>query len=349
MSEKFRKFGKNMLALFIGISIGLLILESFLHLYNPFPSRFRGNKIQLKTNFKKQILIDPKIEGLDSVIYYSVNKLGFRGEEKPENFGELYSIITIGGSTTECSLLDDSKTWTAQLGKKLKKNHPGIWINNAGMDGATTYGHSILLDDYVLKLKPKMVVFLIGINDRGRKDFSNEDGNLIDRRESFFRKLVKKSEVANLANNLYLMYRTHKVNIGHILNNNKPIAVPDSGTAVKIDSVKLEELLRPYRKDVPQYTERVRLLATKCLKNNIRPVFVTQPLVYGGDYWELMELYNKAVISVCKELNVECIDLANELKKDPHYFYDEMHYTNQGADSVASIIYRRLNNVVNKK
>lgn len=349
MKSTIKKFSKDILALSIGLGISLIILEVFLHFYNPFPSRFRGNKIQLKTNYKRNIIIEPRIKGLDSMIQYSANKLGFRGEDQPEGFDKYYSIITIGGSTTECSLLDDSKTWTAQLGNKLRRTHSKLWINNAGLDGASTYGHAILLDDYVLKLKPNMVIFLIGINDRGKKDFSKEDGNLIDREESFFRKLIKKSEVANLINNFYLMYKTHKANIGHNLSSQQVKVTSDKGKVIKLDSVQLEKTLAPFRADLPAYKTRVSDLATKCLKHGIRPVFVTQPLLYGGEYWEVMQLYNKSVIEICKELNIQCIDLANELKKDQDYFYDDMHYTNIGADSVSAIIYRQIDTIVSKQ
>lgn len=347
---KLKKLGKNLLAILIGTIFSLLLAEMVLRIYNPLPSRFRGDKIMLKTNVKKRIIIEPKVPGLDSIINYSVNGLGFRGEEKPNNFNDVYSIITVGGSTTECSMLDDSKTWTEKLGKKLKSKHPNIWINNAGLDGATTYGHNILLDDYILKLKPKMVIFLIGVNDRGRNDFNGEDGNLINRKESFIIKLIKKSELANLINNLYLMYRTNKVNIGHELTNNvKAHSNNVPNKPVILDSIQLEKILSPYRKNLISYKERVRQLAQKCIKNSIKPVFITQPLVYDGEGWEIMELYNKSVIAICNELQIDYIDLANEMKKDQHYFYDSMHYTNEGAEMVSDIIFAHLNEYLNKK
>jgi lysophospholipase L1-like esterase len=336
-----KKILKNSLALFIGIVIAFTIAEVVLRIYNPLPSRFRGDKIQLKTNVKKRIVIEPKIEGLDSVINYSVNSLGFRGEEKPVN--PLYSIITVGGSTTECSLLDDKKTWTAKLGSKLKEKQPNIWINNAGLDGATTYGHNILLDDYILKLKPNMVLFLIGVNDRGKSNFNNEDGILINRRESIVKKMIKKSEVANLTNNLYMMYKTHNVNIGH--NSNK-VKYKDALNEVAIDSTILINYQTKHKESIKAYKERVSQLADKCIKNDISPVFITQPLVYGGEGWAIMQIYNDVVRNICKDKKIKCIDLANHLPKKAIYFYDEMHYTNEGAKQVAQIIFENLKNTI---
>ena len=50
-----------------------------------------------------------------------------------------------------------------------------MWINNAGLDGATTYRHLILMEDYLIKLRPKVVLFLVGINDVGAGDLDKAD------------------------------------------------------------------------------------------------------------------------------------------------------------------------------
>jgi len=335
-----KKFLKNTLALFIGLTIAFILAEVILRIYNPLPSRFRGDKIQLKTNVKKRIVIEPKIEGLDSAINYSVNSLGFRGEEKPKSTS--YSIITVGGSTTECSMLDDEKTWTAVLGKKLKELKSDIWINNAGLDGATTYGHNILMDDYILKLKPDMVLFLIGVNDRGKSDFSKEDAILIDRRESIIKKIIKKSEVANLSNNLYMMYKTHQVNIGHKAGS-KTLRDTKNDEYI-VDTVFLKKIKTEHQKSLDAYRGRVDKLAKKSISKGIKPVFITQPLIYGGEGWAIMELYNEEVRKYCLQNNLLCIDLANLLPKKAVYYYDEIHYTNKGAEEVGRIIYENLKN-----
>ncbi len=334
-----KHFFKNFLAIIFGLLISFAFAEVVLRIYNPLPSRFRGDKIQLKTNLHKKIVLEPKIEGLDSVINYSVNSLGFRGEEKPENFNAVFSIITVGGSTTECSLLDDEKTWSFLLGKKLKNINAGVWLNNAGLDGCTTYGHNILLEDYLLKLKPNMILFLIGVNDRGRKDFGTEDGFLIERRESFFTKLLKKSEFFNLINNLYLAYKTHKINLGH--------GIKYETSSPKTISEKDEtQMLLPHINYQSDYKVRVELLVKKCLNNNIKPVMITQPLLTEQTGWKIMLVYNQTLKQVCDENKILCIDLGSELEKTDKYFYDSMHFTNEGAERVSEIIFEHLKDSV---
>ena len=92
---------KNIIALGIGIFISLLIVELFLNIYNPFKFYQKGDNIVLPANFKLSFE-NKKITGLDSIINYSRNSLGFRGPEKPIDFESQTSIIAVGGSTTEC-------------------------------------------------------------------------------------------------------------------------------------------------------------------------------------------------------------------------------------------------------
>ncbi len=196
------KFIKNFFALFIGLVVAFLVLEGFLRIYNPFPIRLKGDKIVLPINQRYDIKND-KIAKLDKEIIHTKNSLGFRGPEMPADYADRLSVITIGGSTTECYYLSDNSTWPYLLGEELKKDYPDIWVNNAGLDGHSTFGHQVLLEDYVVGLKPKMVLFLTGINDVGRDSLNGGFDNRLLRSNyvSGLDWLAKKSEVANLGLN----------------------------------------------------------------------------------------------------------------------------------------------------
>jgi hypothetical protein len=49
---------------------------------------------------------------------FTTNSLGLRGPELPQD-QEPYRIIAVGGSTTECFVLDDSEEWPHVLMEKL--------------------------------------------------------------------------------------------------------------------------------------------------------------------------------------------------------------------------------------
>ena len=67
-------------------------------------------------------------------------------------------ILTIGGSTTECVYLSDGKTWTDRFAQRLAAVRPDSWVNNAGLDGQSTYGHLVLLRNFVFSLHPSTTI-----------------------------------------------------------------------------------------------------------------------------------------------------------------------------------------------
>jgi lysophospholipase L1-like esterase len=154
------------------------MLEMLLRIHDPFKFRVRGDKIVLPANvdytFKNNSL-----KKLDQNIIHKKNSLGFRGEEPPKNFENYLTIITVGGSTTECFYLSDDKQWTYVLGMNLKNHFKKLWINNAGLDGHSTFGHIVLMEDYIVKLKPKIVLFLVGINDMGMRNLKFHDSKML--------------------------------------------------------------------------------------------------------------------------------------------------------------------------
>lgn len=159
--SKGRKFFKRIIYIFFLLAVTLVGLEIILRFYNPFQFRLRGDQIILPVNIHLTIRnsINPK---LDSVIQNNRNELGFRGPSRPADFASKLSIIAVGGSTTECHFNSDDKTWPALLGSKLNNNFNHIWLNNAGLDGHSTFGHQVLLQDHLVKVHPKVILFLTG-------------------------------------------------------------------------------------------------------------------------------------------------------------------------------------------
>ena len=92
------------------------------------------------------------------------------------------------------------------------------------------------------------------------------------------------------------------------------------------------------------YKGRVQSLVDRCVENDIIPVLITQPLLIASDSfsWKIMQLYNKAIIEVAQANHTPVIDLAVKLEKKTEFFYDNMHFTNEGAIEVARIIFRDL-------
>jgi lysophospholipase L1-like esterase len=348
---------KNFLVILLGLVLSLVVLEIALRLFPPFEMRFKPDRIVLPVN-RRYILDNTEKfpHKLPKTTIHTKNYLGFRGAPPPKDFADYLTLVTIGGSTTECFYLSDGKTWPDLLGAKLARDFPRFWINNAGLDGTTTYGHIILLEDFVVKLKPKVVLFLVGINDVGV-------GEVHDKPKGGFggwlKRMTNKSEVYALGLNIYRYLVARHRGLQH-----QEVNLKAQGSLEVPEAVQ-RQTLRKYRdKYLPYYRARLETLIKDCRTHGIVPVFVTQPTLYGpgidpltgvdlakiklGDNqngalrYALMDMYNDTLRQVCQQEKVKCIDLAREMPRNSAYYYDYLHYTEAGAAEVAAIIYRDL-------
>ena len=77
-------------------------------------------------------------------------------------------ILAVGGSTTAESLINDGETWTDTLARTLSAPGRPVHVANAGLDGHSTFGHAKALRQWFPRipgLKPRLVLFHVGIND----------------------------------------------------------------------------------------------------------------------------------------------------------------------------------------
>ena len=359
----FKKVLPNLALLALGCLLALLVLEALLRVFNPFHFRVRLEKIELLTNIKFKTE-NHDLKKLDRIIRHSKNSLGFRGAPPPRDFDRWLTIITVGGSTTECFYLSDGQTWTDILGRELQQDFTRVWINNAGLDGHSTFGHLQLLQDYILKLKPKCLLFLVGINDLGRDDLTaydvgGEGLDIIKPRPRALNILANHSAFFSLVLNLSRYLEGYNRGLVHRQVDPEKLEKLDhleAGYAAGIKRQHQEKYLRPY-------AGRLAELVRRCRANHIEPVLLTQPALYGQAVdpttgvnlgtievgssngklaWELLELYNDVTRQLGQRQDLPVIDLARQLPKDSLYFYDFFHFTTEGAARVAGIICRDL-------
>ena len=88
----------------IPVVVFLLALEIGLRIYNPFPFRVRGDRIVLPVH-QRYTIAHTGAARLDPVTHVTKNSLGFRGPEPPRDWSRRVTLLTIGGSTTECLFL----------------------------------------------------------------------------------------------------------------------------------------------------------------------------------------------------------------------------------------------------
>jgi lysophospholipase L1-like esterase len=349
-------------AVFLGqFLLVVVLLESLLHIYNPLPFRVHGNRIVLPIHQRYTFRNDDPGK-LDPVTHHTKNSLGFRGPDPPKDFARRLTIVTIGGSTTESLLLSDGHTWTDVMARRLQRSFPDIWVNNAGLDGQSTYGHLVLLREYVDALHPRVAVFLIGVNDIGLDAGNTFDASLTpvpSRLRAAAAFLTDHLELAALAQNLVRIARARNSGFGHTtqldLRAIRRLEHDDAASAATI---------RKYSRALPAFASRVAAIVDECRRHGIEPVLITQPALYGDAidpatgvdlstiqtvgaangrlWWKVLEMYNDVTRRTANERGVLLIDAARELPKDSRLFYDFMHFTNDGATRLGDIIASHL-------
>lgn len=357
-----RELAGRLLALLVGILAALLLAEVFLRLYNPVGTRLLGDRIVLPRN-QRQILHNTVNPRLPETIVLSRNSLGLRGPEPPASFATALTVIAVGGSTTESRYQSDGDTWPERTGRALAPHFRDLWINNAGLDGHSTYGHLMLLEQYLVALRPCVLLFLVGINDVGRESAKRVDDAMQgDIGVSPFTRLARVSALAATLQNLGRAEeaRTARLFVFGDLNLNRLPHLTYSGR-------RPEKALREHRENyLPGYRDRLEGMVRICRKAGIVPVFITQPALYGpviddrtgvdlatmvvndaqkingGLAWNILELYNDVTREVGRENGVAVVELARALPKSSRLFYDFVHFTDAGAQQVAAIVAPQL-------
>jgi lysophospholipase L1-like esterase len=343
----------------------VLLLELLLRIHNPFQARIKGDRIVLLTNKKYQIKNDV-IPSLDPVVTMTRNSLGFRGPDPPSDFDRYLSIVAVGGSTTQCFFLSDDHTWPARVGQRLERSFDRLWMNNAGLDGHSTYGHLVLVEDHLRKVKPKVGLFLVGANDVARNprvefDAENVKGSLSFRSPTaFIKSLSPYSEVASLVANLYRSFNAYRHGLLHA-----KVELNKQGYADVTPAVEEAHVSRNAAPEFVQaYEQRLQKLINASRAAGIEPVLLTQPLLVGAGvddvtgldmarirvgperngrmWWNVLESYNDVTRRVGRAQNVLVIDTAHELPKSSRYFSDFVHFSNQGANALADIVVAHL-------
>jgi lysophospholipase L1-like esterase len=350
----------------IQAAVVVVLLEVALRIYNPLPFRTRGSRFVLPVH-KKYVLHNDGARKLDPVVYHTKNSLGFRGPDPAPDFARRFTVFVIGASTTECMFLSDGKTWPDVLARRLAAVRPDVWVNNAGMDGQSTYGHLVLLNDFIIAMHPKMAVFLIGGIDigLGREnpfDQSLRGGSLYlpafdgahGRLHDAWVFLTNHSEIAAAVENFRRGRRAQ--NAGFTSLEMDFTALTPRRIDEPVIRARLEALDGPLR----GYEQRVSAIVAVTRANGITPVLLTQPLLVGDAIdpatgvdlstvpldsdsngalvWRQQERYNDVTRRVAGERQVPLVDAARLMPKDSRYFYDRGHLTNAGAERLGGIV-----------
>lgn len=318
------------------------------------------------------------IRGVREKFRYSLNRQGMRGDDYPEN-SPAYRILTMGGSTTICSFLADSKTWPAVLQKKLPHTADGrkVWVGNIGKSGLTTRSHVLQMAHLTPQYPADAILVLTGINDLILRIWGDEnyDPHFLDKAEN--KRELMFNTFTILPDSLYPFYK--RFGLWKLARRAKSYSrnyISEESLLAEIK--RSRDLLRYGRaidtlpdleKALEEYADNLAQIIQAASQRKLRLIMMTQPvwwndrmtaaeraslLPFGSigysapsikyDYYsveilaECMRLYNDKLVSLCRQFGVEYIDLASCVPQTAQVFYDDCHFTENGAELVADAV-----------
>ncbi|MEX0595642.1 MAG: GDSL-type esterase/lipase family protein, partial [Candidatus Paceibacterota bacterium] len=329
-------------------------LEIFLQFYNPFTSRIKIEKIILPKNTAYEIE-QHETNVIDSIIIHTKNSLGFRGAEPNKNKKK---VICMGGSTTECFYLSDGKDWPNLLAKKLEEKDTQYWLNNAGMDGHSTFGHLKMLKKYIVPLKPKYLIMMCGLNDLHIKEANRFE----ERKLSWYKRIYHSLEIPSTIINIKRARQAQKAGLNHQIIHDISLV-----EKLEISDSAINLMIKEEKEKIKLYKSRLNEIVKICKENQIKLILVSQAVLFSNEYdlisdtylghlktgdnngkslGMVMSMYNRATEEIAKKNNIKFVALSKRLPKDSRFYYDGYHFSNDGAEMVAEIMMDELKNTL---
>lgn len=350
------------LGICIALAIGEVAVRAKLQYFNRAVLKYPPGKYEFDYTRWHILGVSPKVT-------FTVNAMGLRGPMPPQG-GNVYKVITIGGSTTESMSQSDDQEWPHLLMVELNQRQKGlpVWVGNAGVSGLTTVDHASCLRQLPVLHQADMLIFLIGVNDLTAALLFNGASTrevLEDRADLFIEHApVGVSHVRGLLRRSWLLAFMRN-SMQHL---SQMIFTRGSASSSRAAGPVLP--LPDLRLALEEYAQRVRNLEQQCRQYHRRCVFLTQPtmwrtgltaaeegVLYGGgagyrgvargyvtapELGRAMAAYNQMLLAVCRTDQLECYDLASAIPKDLSAFSDESHYNDNGARLVANYLAEHL-------
>lgn len=325
--------------------------------------------------FERRYVIEG-IAGQKGTMDFKINESGFRSHsmktsKKPT---ETYRIFFLGGSTTEELYMPGERTFPFLVERELSRvfSETKFECINGGISGYLAADVLALLIYKVLYYEPDLVVVMLANNDLRygtvpsydpvhrpnyekayyRPGYDEGIGTHLVKilKRSYFLTLIKWRLVNRIFPPDEEKYKT-------------PLEQYEAWRRERKRNPINEPLKSQSLDDFIKYLEEIIFIAKG---HRLRLIFMTEPSIYekeipphideklwGGWLGAGSSLkinlsneflfretnrFNQAIRDLTREHAVELIDLEKEIPKDLHHFYDDVHFTPQGAQRAAEVI-----------
>ena len=321
--------------------------------------------------FHQKVSIERPVPGLQPrETTFTTNALGLRGEELNIHADEnVTTIMTLGGSVTECLLLNDWDAWPYIVQTHLSDaTGKDVWVGNAGRSGQNTLDYVAHAQVLVPAIDPDIVVVMPGGNDL---QAAAEDRllplNVLDPTvlRNFASKLYQPAaaqafEAMEPSYTLFLLkQRIHPSTVEYSefyramksarFNSPKLDQIPDLEDHLetyrnnldqlveaisRLDGPKLVLMTHPFlwKDDMPDEELRTLWAGYSCMACDDRVFYSRQALR------DALEAFNAVTLDVCNESGLPCFDLEPAVGKNLGHFYDDAHLTAAGSQHVGRLV-----------
>lgn len=366
-----KKYQQNIALLLISFCFALVLGELFLRMITP-SQKYMIHEPNITKDFKNSRNFLP---GVDEHIKWTTNSQGYRGLSKFDS--SRFGIMAIGGSTTECSVIDQDKTWCSLLEQKLNLELDSIQvtIGNFGKSGLNTAHHLLQLQYLPSQFENiQAIILLVGINDYLRALDMEQDYFPAKEDEKLFKKTFAQFPLYHndkfyQRTAWWSLLRKVKQNFLNKTNDKSMEAFEAKIEAERnafYTAIKNDTLLNM---SIPlsHYEQNLRAIASLSKKNKWNMVWLTQSVLWNSnmDSFELalsvrpsqrakrkyytpnalqngMKLYNDCLRKVALEEQIPIVDLATLLARDTSVFYDYCHYNQGGNETISEQVFSVL-------
>lgn len=307
------------------------------------------------------------------VVRFRVNSDGLRADElRPDHD---LRILCVGGSTTECLVVDQRDAWPSALQSLLQEELPGrrVWVGNSGRSGLNSLDHVVQLERLLPQLEGcDTVLLLAGVNDltvalSGRAAPSSRTPMTLAER-SFEQVPLDQARFGPWFKRTALWrclraWKERRLEGGKV-QRDVARALGRWRSHRASASARLDRL-PPLEQHLAQFARNLERAVAACRLHGARVVLVTQPALWRGDLsaadearlWmggvgdfmeqprcayytaralrEALDLYNSTVQGVARRTGAQLLDLDARLPRDRSVFYDDVHFHAEGARRVA--------------
>ena len=302
----------------------------------------------IKTDFSQPIrLLVPNQNGE----YININSDGFRGKNISNEKSD-YRIFVVGGSTTFGFVTSsDDLTIPGILEKKLLDDGVNVEIINAGIPGAYSRDEVYLIENFILKFSPDMIIMYDGANDGGHSLDMITDEEF--KKNNFYlnNNLITQNNTSTGLLTFFAKIDFH-TGIG-LIQFFKSIYAPISKENISIETeIETQEIIKLQTERLEKNWDKVCIMGKE---HQIKIVNIIQPLIGTGN--RTLSDSEKLIIPSSTNflnslepstLNINSceyvLDLRSALDETSNIpvFFDSTHMTDFGNKIVAERIYREI-------